>query len=280
MERRHVSDWDPSTEFNENGSPGVQWVQLAEAWRCPWPEAFDELKRLLVAASETYGRLAGCLDLTGRPVNGTGYVDSSRKACCDETLRHDSMGRRFFDLCIDVYVPGRWYMSEPTLPDGQEVDDVWAFTRGKRIAPPGLLRIPIYRPGVPLDFTTAGVGMTPILSARAASVFRAMAPEDTQLFPVGVEGQTDNYHLLVVTRTVRCIDDKSCEDARYFTPEDGRPERVGEYQVVSGLRIDKSKVGSACVFKTWGWRPALIVDEQIKAALEQTGISGGYFKEV
>jgi len=50
LERRHVSDWDPSTEFNENGSPGVKWVQLAEAWGCPWPEAFDELKRLLVAA--------------------------------------------------------------------------------------------------------------------------------------------------------------------------------------------------------------------------------------
>nr|WP_095982505.1 DUF1629 domain-containing protein [Melittangium boletus] len=190
------------------------------------------------------------------------------------------MRGRFFELQIDAYVPGRWYMSEPTTPDGQEVDDVWAFTRGERIASPGQLRIPLLRPGNPLDFTTAGVGMTPIFSTRAAAVFREMAPQDVQLFPIEVEGQPEPYHLLVVTRKIRCIDDKACKEARRFTLETGRPERVGEYQVVSGLRIDKSKVEDARVFKLWGWRPALIVDGEIKMALEEAGSVGGYFEEV
>ncbi len=191
----------------------------------------------------------------------------------------DAMNKRFFNLRLDVYVPGRWYLSDPTGPDGRIVDDIWAFTRGRRIEEPGPLRIPLYRPGKPLDFTTAGAGMAPIFNARAADVFREMAPQDVQLFPVDVEEQADSYSLLVVARTVRCIHDEACEEARYFTPEDGRPERVGEYQVVSGLRIDKSKVGDARVFKTWGWRPALIVDGQIKSALDQAGIVGGYFEE-
>ncbi len=190
------------------------------------------------------------------------------------------MERRFFDLCIDAYVPGRWYMSEPTLPDGQEVADVWAFTHGDRIEPPGRLCVPLLRAGCPLDYTTAGVGLTPILSARAAAVFREMASNDIQLFPVEVDGQADSYYLLVAARTVRCIDDDACTDVRYFTSEEGRPDRVGEYRVVSGLRIDKSKVGDARVFKTWGWSPALIVDGEIKMALEQMGITGGYFEEV
>ncbi|WP_245919350.1 imm11 family protein [Melittangium boletus] len=193
---------------------------------------------------------------------------------------HEDVNGRFFNLQIDAYVPGRWYMSEPTMPDGQEIDDIWQFTRGERIAPPGHLCVPLLRPGNPLDFTTAGFGSTPILSERAAAVFREMASQDIQLFPVEVEGQAQPYHLLVVARTVRCIDDSACEDARLYTPADGRPDRVGEYRVVSGLRIDKSKVGDARVFKTWGWPPALIVDGEIKAALEQTGIVGGYFEEV
>jgi hypothetical protein len=193
---------------------------------------------------------------------------------------NDTEAKCFFDLTADAYVPGRWYMAEPTTPDGQEIEDVWAFSYGEPVAPPGPLRIPLSRPGNPLDFTTSGVGMKPILSARTANVFREMAPHDVQLFPVDVEGQAEPYYLLVVARTVRCIDDAACEEAQRYTVADGRPERVDRYQAISGLRIDKSKVGDARVFRLWGWSPALIVAGEIKSALEQVGVVGGYFEEV
>lgn len=190
------------------------------------------------------------------------------------------MERRFFALEIDVYVPGRWYFKTPTTPDGQPWDDPWVFTSGERISPPGRVRIPLSRPGRSLDFTSAGVGLTPILSARTAAVFRELAPDDIQLLPVEVEGQTEPYFLLVVARTVRCIDDAACEEVQLWASDDGRPEKVGQYRSVSGLRIDKSKVGDARVFRLWGWNSALIIDEEIKDALEQTGIVGGRFDEV
>ena len=192
----------------------------------------------------------------------------------------DPMDGRFFDLSIDVYVPGRWYMSEPATPDGQEVDDIWMFTRGEPIEPPGRLLIPMYRPGKPLDYTTAGASSAPIVSERVAEVFRELAHQDIQLFPVDVEGQANPYYLLIAARKIRCIDDEACEEVRFFTAEGIRPERAGEYEVVYGLRIDKSKVGDARVFKLWGWRPAFIVAGEVRAALERTGISGGYFEEV
>jgi hypothetical protein len=65
-----------------------------------------------------------------------------------------------------------------------------------------------------------------------------------------------------------------------YTPEDGRPERVGEYRSVSGLRIDPSSVGDARVFRLWGWHLPIIVDEDIKEALEHAGIVGAVFKDV
>jgi hypothetical protein len=185
------------------------------------------------------------------------------------------MERRFFRLGIDVDVSGRWYLSEPAHLAGDELDDIWQFSDGRPVEVRERLRIPIYRPGKPLDFTTAGVGLTPIVSARVAAVFREMAPSDVQLFPVEVEGQTEPYHLLNVQRTVRCIDDNACKEVQLYTPEDGRPDRIGEYRAVSGLRIDKSRVGDARVFRLWGWHPPIIVDGEIKGALERTGIVGG-----
>ncbi|WP_307733025.1 hypothetical protein [Stigmatella ashevillensis] len=86
------------------------------------------------------------------------------------------MAKRFFDLKIDVYVPGRWYLGEPTHRSGQEVDDIWEFIQGRPVEILERLRIPIFKPGKPLDIEFAGAGQTPILSARAAAVFRQMAP--------------------------------------------------------------------------------------------------------
>lgn len=188
--------------------------------------------------------------------------------------------RRFFRLDFDVDVPGRWYLREPTNLEGQEVSDIWAFIEGKPVDAPGPLRIPFSRPGNPLDFDKTTVAGTPIVSARVAAIFREMAPHNVQFFPVKIEGLVEPYHLLNVARTVRCIDDAACEEVQLYTPEDGYPERVGEYHSVSGLRIDKSKVGDARVFRLWGWHPPIIVDGDIKEALERAGIVGGRFDEV
>ena len=190
------------------------------------------------------------------------------------------MSKRFFELEFDVYVPGRWYLREPTAPDGQRIPDIWAFVQGRLVEEPRPLYIPFSRPGQPLDFDKTTVAGTPVVSARIAAVFRNMARTDVQLFSVEVEGQAEPFFLLNVARVLRCIDDVACEEARLWLPEDGRPDRVGEYHVISGLRIDKSKTGDARVFRLWGYLPTIVVDGELKDALEQTGIVGGRFIEV
>ncbi len=190
------------------------------------------------------------------------------------------MERRFFDLKLDVYVPGRWYLAAPTNIAGEEIDDIWRFSEGRPVEGSGSLRIPIYRPGKPLDFTTAGAGRTPVISELIASVFRAMAPNDVQLFEATVDGQAESYYVLNVARQIRCIDDAASEEVQRYTGEGAQAHRAGEYRAVSGLRIDKSKVGDARVFRLWGWHPPIIVDGDLKEALERTGIVGARFDEV
>jgi hypothetical protein len=187
------------------------------------------------------------------------------------------MTERFFRLADDVNVPHRWHLAMPTNRQGLKVDD-GQFRLGSPVHLKERLRIPVEITGVPLDFTEAGI-MIPVVHVRVASMFAELAPDEVQLIPVDVEGQPDQYLILVATRLIRCIDEKASR-IRLWTHEDGLPDMVGQYASVRDLRIDKAKVGGAKVFRPEGWTVALIVSGEIKNALDRMGATGTRFEEV
>jgi hypothetical protein len=191
----------------------------------------------------------------------------------------DAMPKRYFDLSDDMTVPGRWLLGTPTDLQGGELDAPWAFTDGTPIPNPGRLKLPVDVPGRALDFSLAALAI-PVVHARVASIFAQLAPEDVQTFPVEVSGQPEQFCILVATKLIRCIDERASRHVRKWTPEDGRPEKVGEYRDVRGMRIDPSQVGDTKVFRPWGWPVVLIVREDIKEALERMGATGMEFTEV
>ncbi len=188
------------------------------------------------------------------------------------------MSQRYFKLSPGM-VPGCWALGVPTDSRGQEIEDPWAFTDGSAVPSLGRLTVPIDRPGKPVDFSLAGFA-APVVHVRVASLLAELAPTDVQLLPVDIQGQPEQFCILVATRLVRCIDDEASGAVEYWRPEDGRPEKVGQYRKVSGMRIDASKVGGVKVFRTWGWSVALVISEEIKAGLERMGATGTAFKEL
>ena len=66
----------------------------------------------------------------------------------------------------------------------------------------------------------------------------------------------------------------------YWLPEDNRPDKMGQYRNVSGLKVDPAKVGGANIFRPWGWTVVLIISERVKLAMEEEGITGAKFIEV
>jgi hypothetical protein len=190
------------------------------------------------------------------------------------------MPTRYFRLTDDVSVPGRWELGVPVDQQGRELDDLWMFKNGVPVHVDGRLEVPIKSHGKPLDFSFAGIGVAPVVHVKVASLLKELAPDDVQLFPVDIDGQPDQFCILNVTRVVKCIDDEASEEVSYWTPEDGRPEKVGRYEGVHGMRIDPTKVGGAKLFRTWGWTIALIVSEELKEALERIGATGTRFSEV
>ncbi|REG27233.1 hypothetical protein ATI61_110240 [Archangium gephyra] len=186
---------------------------------------------------------------------------------------------RYFRLTDDMTLAGRWELGTPINGQGLELGS-WLFMAGTPAHVEGQLWIPVAYPGHALDFSLADAGGFPVVTQPVARVLSELAPGDVQLFPVKVGSLPEPYFLVNVARTVKCIDDEASEEVQYWTPEDGEPERVGEYSAVAGLRIDPSKTGDARVFRTWGWKVVLVVSEDVKEALERTGATGMAFTEV
>ncbi|AKF79122.1 hypothetical protein MFUL124B02_01270 [Myxococcus fulvus 124B02] len=188
------------------------------------------------------------------------------------------MPSRFFRLNENVRA-GYWYLGDIESAPGQEVDDPWMFMAGQPIQVQGSLWAPIDAPGKPLDFCLAGVGVVPILHVRLATLFMEMAPDDVQTFPVSIKGQPDQYVILVATKVIHCIDEQASK-VQFWDPKHAPPGKEGKYFAVDDMRIDTSKVGNAKVFRTKGWRTALIVSEDLKQALERLKPTGAKFTPV
>ncbi|MGE6757997.1 imm11 family protein [Corallococcus interemptor] len=189
------------------------------------------------------------------------------------------MADHFFELHGDPE-EGYWYLDDPVDQNGVEVEDAWRLRTGKPAELTGPLRIPFMEPGKPRDVSMAGLSQIPVIHIKLANVLLEHAADEVQLIPVTIPSHPDQYVILVTPRVIRCIDEQASEGVRFWEPRHGQPWRVGEYRSVDILRIDKSKVGDAKIFRPWGWNGSLIVSEDLKTALERTGATGMHFTEV
>lgn len=186
---------------------------------------------------------------------------------------------RYYDLWDDMRLPGRWHLKSPVDEQGKEMDP-WQFKAGRHLELESTPVFRLARPGEALDFTLTGLTI-PLVHRRVVSLFERLGlQQEVQFLPARVEGQSESYFILNVLQTIRCIDDARSEEVLYWLPEDNRPDKVGQYRNVAGLKIDPTKVGSAQVFRTWGWRGPIIVSEHVKSAMEDAGITGPEFVEV
>jgi hypothetical protein len=186
---------------------------------------------------------------------------------------------RYYELDDDMITPGRWHLGDPVDGDGREVDP-WQFDEGRRLPDQGLIRFQLRVPGKPLDFSLDTLAIA-VVHQRVVKLFERLGTQpDVQFVPVEVEGQQEPWFVLNALHLIPCIDNARSTEVQFWKPEDERPDKLGQYRSVFGMRIDSAKVGNAQVFRTWGWSVALIVSERIKQAMEAEGISGTKFTEV
>ena len=131
-----------------------------------------------------------------------------------------------------------------------------------------------------LDFNLTTLAI-PVVHGRVVRLFERLGLQgEVQFLPARVNGQADTWFILNVLKIIRCIDDERCEQVEYWKPEDDNPEKVGQYRVVAGMRIDAGKVEGIHIFRPWGWRVVMVVSQYLKQALEEEGVTGMRFTDV
>lgn len=185
---------------------------------------------------------------------------------------------KYYELLSNMRLRGRWVLADPVDEHGQEVDP-WQFDEGRFLPPQGGLVLRQARSGDALDFSFTTLTI-PVVHGRVVSLCERLGlQQQVQFLPARVVGQSEPYFILNALRIIRCIDDARCEEVRYWRPEDGDPDKVGQYRIVAGMRVDPSQVGDSHIFRSWGWSVALLVSERLKRAMEEDGITGTKFVE-
>lgn len=168
----------------------------------------------------------------------------------------------FYELDHDRYIKERWYLDGPTDDDARDDRE---FAYGKPLALRGPLMATIYTHGKVLDFTLT-LSQVPILSERFAKAIRSLVQSHAQLFPVHIDGHR-GFEVMNTTVLVSCIDDRRSEFTKW-TDQDGRPDLVGHYRMVTKLILDPSRIPENLhVFRPMFWEMPIIVSQAFVDAI-------------
>jgi hypothetical protein len=89
-----------------------------------------------------------------------------------------------------------------------------------------------------------------------------------------------DYCWTSVLPVIECLDERRSEFSQW-TANDHRPDKVGQYRMVTRLRIVTASLApDAHILRIAGLQIALVVSETIKSAMERSGCVGAKFVEV
>lgn len=184
---------------------------------------------------------------------------------------------RYYQLLDDIGHPNRWFLQAPVDPTGAEVDPR-LFTAGAPVAVAGPLSVRVRQAGHPLDFTLADFDM-PVVCCGTGELLSQLAPGDVQRVPVRVDGREEPYEILNVVTRRQAIDERRSVITRW-TEEDGWPEKLGQYFMVSRLAIEPEAAAGAGIFRLTGWEIAVVVSDTVRRALLAHEVTGVKFEAV
>lgn len=102
---------------------------------------------------------------------------------------------------------------------------------------------------------------------------------EVQGFPVTIGSLPSEFEILNAMYTEACVDESRSEILRWHA-EDGRPDKVGRYRMISNLTVDSSRVNNRHIFRVKDWEVALIVSEKVSEALQSLPNLGIVFSPV
>ena len=131
--------------------------------------------------------------------------------------------------------------------------------------------------------------MLPVYSSRLKSLVQGKGVVGIQYLPLKIRHSLTSveiygYHLVNYLKIVDCLDRVHSvygtwtKDNLLFWEK--RPWMLGTFRDVKRVVLDPDKIGDAQLFRLWGWEDVVIIRDDLKYAIEETGISGCWFTEL
>jgi hypothetical protein len=184
---------------------------------------------------------------------------------------------RYFEVVDHVDRAGRWFLGSPRLPNGQRVEPE-LFTSGRSVELEGPLEVSVRVPGEPLDWTFADFDM-PVVSETGRRILELTAPGEVQFISANVIGVEGVFAIANVLPVRACVDEQRSAFLKW-TAEDGRPDRIGAYRMVSHLRVEESRLTGCGICRVAGWDVAIVVAANVKEAMDAVAVRGLEFRRV
>ncbi len=184
---------------------------------------------------------------------------------------------KYFRVLADPKSADRWFLDEPIAANHESLD-ARDFTQGKNYLGPDPVIVPVQRDGSRVPFNFAAFDM-PVLSKELVDEIIQLAPDDIVSYPALINATIPGFEIVNVVSTVKCLDEEKSE-IQWWKPEDGRPDKVGHYRMVTKLRIAPALVQARHIFRIKGWEIALIVSEQFRDRVAKFGPLGVVFQPV
>jgi len=185
---------------------------------------------------------------------------------------------KYYELSDDIYFPERWH-----LGDIMETGDNWQFVDGKKMDEkllPKDLHVKVDHNGIPMDYTTNGAFSVPIVSERIKTQLSGV--KGLQFIPVAIEGKAVDlkYFIMIITNQLDCVNEKLSVFGKFVENDPIRPDKAGHYSWFTKLIVDPAKINGEDIFRINKAELYLVVNERVKAAIEDISATGVKFTEV
>jgi hypothetical protein len=183
----------------------------------------------------------------------------------------------YYRITDDLGYPDRWHLGG--IRDATGVDlELTSFAIAQSAGLAGPLVVEVFQTGIPLDFTFAAFDI-PVLHQRALDVVTTHSKASVQVLSASVRRRPDPYGVLNVVQCIDCLDEQRSRFVKW-TESDNNPYKIGQYRQVTHLRLNSAILGTANLFRVWGWNIALVCSSTLKTALESIRVTGVKFEQV
>lgn len=184
----------------------------------------------------------------------------------------------YYRILADPKEISRWHLESPQCRDQQQIEP-WVFISGQKYTGPLNLYASLRRNGIPVDFNFCDFDII-VIARDLKDSLQKLTEDNIQFIPITIESMEESdYEIANIVDVVDCIDETRSEFTKW-TKLDGRPDKVGQYRMITKLIITPNKVEGHKFFRVKNWEIAIIVNEDIKKALESRNATGIIFDPV